>query len=778
MKIIYYEFKKLWNNRQFWMIIFLTFLIGLSAVNIYELRNDKPEVKYYKEHQQVTKYFDDNSEDKYNKLNSYLELLIIYENLEQEINYSQIIPDYDVTYSSQELESYENFTPIFLDNIPQEKEMILSYINNLTQLLSYDEYVEEVVEQSLALKGQPAYQQYLEWQKDALSIMGETYQRLESTQIEDTSYLAVERLEENPFIIYTKLVFLIFLALLIFNEDQSQLILSTPKGRGISLGAKLFVFIVVMNLVSISFSIMNFMIFMLRYGSVNLNLPLQNVLAFYESPFKINILTYFILKTFYNIFMYGSILIIFLSLKTIVRNSKITLFIFLTYLAISGTMYYLIPPFSSMSIFKYINTFASINFKELTQTFTYFPMFSILIFKYQALVALILITLSVGLLIIYKNNYISQERSLNIQVLPDAFKARVLSKTKLLYYEMIKVFVIRKGVIFLILLLLYNGFMIKDIFDYGLNEHEQAKQLIYLSLQDKSDSEIDKYFSDVLLEYNEQKETFEKLRFKADLTTEEIVFMTDYLNSTPHYRQVEAIYDQYIAVDYQLVYPSGYRILISEDTYQKEILNSIALMLFVFIVFGGIFNEDQKNNQEILYRATYRGNRQRRNAKLILVFISVSLLYIVLNASEYFAYNHFYPMTQNGHTLKAIVNLNQDSMAPLFKQYPQLLNLSIKTYLIVLYFLRYLSVLVLCAVSLLISKFINKRLLSLTVLIIIGFVPLFLYINNFDFILGVSLFDMISGNLFIKEVFSIAKVLVYLAIFTTSIILVTIKTKD
>lgn len=129
-------------------------------------------------------------------------------------------------------------------------------------------------------------------------------------------------------------------------------------------------------------------------------------------------------------------------------------------------------------------------------------------------------------------------------------------------------------------------------------------------------------------------------------------------------------------------------------------------------------------------------------------------------------------------TLRSIVNVNEVNIASFFKTYPELLNVKIKHYLLILYSIRYIGLFISTSFALLVSYITTNKSLSIILSFIIFLLPVFLYINGFTFILNVSVFDVIAGNLFIKEVYSIKKLIIYIFLSTLSMLYLVFKTKD
>lgn len=619
------------------------FIIGIFTVNIYELRSKDPKVVYFNEHIEIDQYFKDvDLENKYLQIQKYLNDLIRYEDIELQLENAKQFPFFEVTYSIDEINEFENYKSIFSDNIKEEIKILSTYSKYLNEILYYDSYIDNVIESSQNIIKQPSYKSYPTWQKEVFDVIPDTYAKLVDISLKDTSYLAVERLESNPIVNLMTLLFISIIVLFVFNENQEKLILTTVNGRYKTLISKIVVSIFFTLIVQNAFLILNFLIFQFKYGLVNLNLFIQNVSYFYESPFYLTIKEYYILKLLFNSIVTTSLLLLLLAIISITHNIKLSIITYMVYIGLSGMSYYLIPSLSKYSLIKYINSYATLHFGEMIKNYIYFPIFNIPIFYNQGALVAVFVTILTSLIVVFKYYLETNKVSLKRFSLSQKFNEKTFSKVSLIYFENIKLMIFNKGILFIMLLLLINFSMVKNVFDNGISEYEKNRQEIYHKLESKSTEELDLFFDEVLNEYSLHKADFNELKYKDSLDEHDIKFIQEYHNNNSYYRTIEKMHEDYYKSGKQLVYASGFQFLISEDTYNQELMYSTLLLMFVSLTTSTIFNEDKINDQERLYIVSEKGNKNRRNSKFITIFIVLTGLFVIFNLSIYLSYNHFF----------------------------------------------------------------------------------------------------------------------------------------
>lgn len=179
------------------------------------------------------------------------------------------------------------------------------------------------------------------------------------------------------------------------------------------------------------------------------------------------------------------------------------------------------------------------------------------------------------------------------------------------------------------------------------------------------------------------------------------------------------------------------------NTQERDIQMSILLIASLVFAIHGIYTFDQQNEEYMLYVTTKNGRKSRKRAKFIVVLMISLFMYLFYNLGDLYVFNNLYPMFQWEVPLQAVApgDWNIASALPM--------ELTCKQYAILLYTIRFTGVMLCGCMISLISRKSENLLVSCFLSLFILLFPMILYYNGAYFILYVTVFDLVQGNLFL-----------------------------
>lgn len=326
----------------------------------------------------------------------------------------------------------------------------------------------------------------------------------------------------------------------------------------------------------------------------------------------------------------------------------------------------------------------------------------------------------------------------------------IVQHTNLLVHEVQKIINNNKFFIVCVLLCVYQGYYVYTIASQRQDSIIEEKVIeLYKEyggvLNPVKKNNIEKQYK----MFEEQEAELTKLAAEKE---KGIVSEADYQSllrkSLDQIKDKTAFYTFY--KDYQdgrevLVYKKGYQAIFAMNTQERDIQMSILLIASLVFAIHGIYTFDQQKKEYILYETTKKGRRSICKAKFLVVLMVSIFLFLFYNLSDAFAFNRLYPMFQWDAPLHAVVPDDWSIATSL----P--MDLSCMQYACLLYVIRCSGVVLSGYIITLISKKSENLLVSCFLSLFILLFPMILYYNGADFILYVTVFDLVQGNLFLYQ---------------------------
>ena len=213
---------------------------------------------------------------------------------------------------------------------------------------------------------------------------------------------------------------------------------------------------------------------------------------------------------------------------------------------------------------------------------------------------------------------------------------------------------------------------------------------------------------------------------------------------------------------------SGYNKLTSQYNYKYDTIFTFLIITTIIIVVSNFFSIDHRSKEAVVYDISYKGFKSRSKNKLIDSIILAGSLLAFTTLIYYLTIKFKYGLNYNQILLRNIIDLDVNSIG--FKNNPSLLELSINQYLLLIFLTRLIGVLFVALSSLFIGYKIKDRSIILLVLSFIFLLPSALVMLGFNFFSNLSVFDLISGNLFYRSNGYLAKLFI---VFILVLVLIT-----
>ncbi|MEG0366284.1 MAG: hypothetical protein RR585_05585, partial [Coprobacillus sp.] len=365
---------------------------------------------------------------------------------------------------------------------------------------------------------------------------------------------------------------------------------------------------------------------------------------------------------------------------------------------------------------------------------------------------------------------------------PMSYKAITLYLEKhasLWYCEIYKLFKFNKTWVFIIILISIQGirlFQQSHILEKSLDPYTNS---IYQTYGGKLTADkinyFEKTYTDFINKENQFKQIVKKYQNQELSEKNYRTSIDNYIQILSNKNKFEVIYNQYKSSKESGYFNNytGYKILFADQGYQQEYENVIIIILFITIVLGGIYTNDQSYNDFILIENTYYGRKKRNLIKISLAFLLTISFTIYIYGSQLILWSQYYPIELLPIHLSQVIELPASFLTSSF-----LTNISIKNAIILLFGIRLLGVIIATSLVIFISRISHSKTVSVILSSALLIVPLFAYIYNLFDVHIISIFDLISGNIYMREMLSSYKLLLGVGVCISLLLFIFLKARD
>ena len=626
VKLIYFEFKKLFKNSFIWSMLLLFITLNLISVH----------------YQQYQKY-------------------------EDPIYYSQM---YETKLNEfKNIDNFYNAIEIELESVQDETlNLILNKIYDERKSIdSYSDKIESIIIQSESMSGISIFND----NKGSLSNIIKTaddYKKIQNVGLSFNNHLGLQSFLD---IDYTELFILILLimslAVLIVNENNNgmnTLIKTTIFGEKETLIAKIVVIFIITILFNLLFYGVNLIYVNSVIGLKNLNDSIQSSKLFVDFTLPFNGFQMILLMIGYRIITIFSLVSVIFLLLNILKNSILVSGISLCFVALEAVLYNVVSLQSNLSIFRFLNVFSIFSID-----FSLYKYNNLILFNHAfsmkeivPILSLFVIVLSIMLSLIIKpvqidntNNILEKLRS----------KIKVTNHCNLFVHELYKSMIHNKGIIVLIVLLGYFGISIDS---YTRSSVDTPYQLVIQEykgeLTNEKYNEIKKLKDEIgkaqievnNLEYQlNMGEIDSETYHKRYNELREILILTTGVNQLEE--QLLLANGDYLGIVDVYGYERLFDVGINNSRLNGVMINFIVLLLCLILCISPIVTTDKNKEIDRLYVTNYASEKKIKWSKQTVTILYAFFINLIFNVWKYLSVSKYYILDGGQFSIGSVPSL-------------------------------------------------------------------------------------------------------------------------
>lgn len=536
------------------------------------------------------------------------------------------------------------------------------------------------------------------------------------------------------------LVFVIS-SIIIFEEKENNLLLlikSTKNGRLKTIISKICVMLLCIVIITLILFSINYIVYGVCVGYGNLNVSIQSVIDFEYSTLQTTVLQYLIIFILIKIITYFIIGLILLLVSLFAKTNSVIYIIFTLLFSLSYLLYTKVGIGTSLEVFKYLNIVNLIEVNEIFKTY-----FNIKIFNGMQnimnlslfLILILLVSTIVGVIYTFCNKRDVQVRkSYVFNKIKNLISLKsFLPLSNIFLNEVYKLLIQNRVLIIVIAFTIFQIYSLNnniETISFKENIYKNYMEILSGRLTEEKEQFIQKEsnkferaenaISNIKeLEYNGKISKIEAINisrpYEEILSTKEVFNKVlekyDYIKNNP---KAEFVYD------------TGYNEILRIN--QKAFFNSDILIIAMGIIcFTSIFVMEYRTGMIKILNTTPNGNKVTSRAKIKAVIATTIIIFLVTMAYEIIQIKQIYGFSNLTSPINSLAY---------FSFLPH--EISIITYLIVMYIYKLVAYICIVLVILWISLKIKNTTYSILITTSILLIPMILKL------LGIEIFSAIN----------------------------------
>lgn len=605
--------------------------------------------------------------------------------------------------------------------------------DSLSEISIFSDIGEETYEQKSIRKTAAQYQKL----SDVVILPGQSKGVLSSTDAASTDCILL-------------VLLLIFSVMLIFDEKNKglfPLICSMPKGRKETALSKIVMLIYTSGCFTFLFWGSNLLYYFVSIGLGDCSRGIQSLAPFIGCPYSVSIAGYlfvfFLTKWFSYLIFSISVLLISIFFSRISTIGLVTTVVF----GIEACLYAKIEPLSPYRLFRIFNVFNLLSTNNFYSTYSTVNIFGGAISAIlMTWIILLLVTLLFSFLIILvfseKKNSINGI-SLFQQIQKKFSRIHITPAVSVWKQEAYKLFVINKGIIFLLVFVVLvfpkitqeNIYLSSDELYYKTYMEHLSGKLTeekegYLNKEKQRLTEAQIEISRIEALYKEKKIT-EIQRVQYEQPYQSAILAENAFSRVMQYYNNVKQHD-----DRAFLYDSGYIAL-----FEGNGAVYLAILIFCSLCFSNLFSMELQNKVNLLIRTLPKGRENTVRCKAVLSLIVAAFITCIAFGMELFSAYEAYGLNQWDAPISSI---------PIFSSLPDWLP--IWGYIVMQFCFELFSVLSSTLIILAISVKHRNGLISMLLSVFLLVVPIVLYFMGMQVMQYVSFLPLIlSGSMLMTK---------------------------
>lgn len=737
MRITRFELLKIITNKLFIVAFLILWVLNLLFLNYQNYSESKNEIPYeaYKTLEIDLKSKSMAEKGKYidNLYERAKAINIIYNIQSNAKSENQAIREYADSLREENKELYNKYyeesknpTWKYTGNGDTEWSFLESIKNDYNKVSNYQGTINDILEEAETQQNVSIFKTNDEVSLKSITKTADTYKDMKGIKTNYEIGEGIKKISNTTLTDFFVLILIFIISTILITEEKDKnlftIIKSTKNGNGKTIMAKIMTLFIGVLLICLLFYGTNYIYYLSTLGCGNIFANIQSVPLLMLSTLKINILEYlFILFGAKVIFVFLlSMIMFYLSIKF--NNTVENIFVFFIIILVNFIIYQSIDPTSSINIIKSFNLISLLNTNEIFRIYDNLKFYNILVSKTSTLLVLEVITIILFIIL----SFIKYLKSMNITIKENVIlekikKFKILKNIRfnsIFSFETYKLLFVNKGFFIIILFAVFTIFNFRNQ-NYNMSYNEMFYKNYMDILSGDLTPEKETLIKNTLEEYdkaevqlaliNERIENGEITNIEGKMLSQPY---EDILATREIFNRIEEKYD-YIKENSKasFVYDTGYNKLFRVNTDTNE--NDIYLIVITIIILTNLFIMEYRTGFIQILNATKKGRKKTAKNKIITSLLTCTFIYIISIIPEILGTLKMYGLE---NLSDSIISLG------VFHSLPA--SISILSYLIMFYIVRYVSYILLILIILYISLKLKNMVFAFITSIFVLLIPI------------------------------------------------------
>lgn len=576
---------------------------------------------------------------------------------------------YDETESDSGVIEYDS-------SLEYKIEVLEEQISSLEHILSYEEYLQGIIDNSNNLTAISIFQNTDSFASLNLEKTKNDYEKLQGTEVRYGNYSAVSAVMNYDIVHYIIFLF-IFIVVWYFFEDEKKglksIFYATKNGRfGMALHR-----IGVLGVSSVIYTFLSYTLLFLcsftLYGGIeDINNSIQSMEEFKDCLFNVTVLQYIFIYVLIHVVITFAMSLFVWMILLIFRNKLLSLGLLIIIVGGEAVLNFALINQSAVVFLKYENLYYFINPSEILNSYRNYMLFGHIVNCFRlfmiTVVVVFIICAVICTAISVKRKPSADKTKPEIMLMKavkriNAFYQYIIAKLSITGTEIYKVLIVRKGIVFIVIWLymimsavdttsvyyMGNSVLMKEIYDgysgpvdEGLQDYVDENKALLEQLDEEYEQEFEKYEAGLCnheeLEKIENKlTTYESLRACLDTVEKKLA----YINNLKEEKDIDAWF----------LYDKGYKIMWTGDGlytgagYTSQETNALFAVILLILLLSTVFSYDRSCGMQNMLHATSGGREKLFHKKIKMSVIFCFVICLVTYGIELYEVNKIYPLT-------------------------------------------------------------------------------------------------------------------------------------
>lgn len=753
ISLIRMEFYKLWHKRKFIVLMVIMFCMNIGIFAYLEQNQSIPLSAYQSMQKKLSTLPNDK---RYEYISNYDQQIQAFQIL-SEIQTAKTQNNKDLVASLQsqypDIEknygnAFQQENTYFTDSLEQESIFMQTIRKEMDTLWHYKEQLDEIKQKAVTISSTSIFSQKDSFSTRNIIKTSHDFEKMSDSKITYQLEKGIQDATHAPITDLLILINMMVIASSMILEEKSRHLFSIVKTTKHGYIETIVSKCIVMSLSVLCFSCLlylsNLMYMHIFCGLGNLDASFISMASYSQSTLTITIKQFLILflTTKWLVASLIGLLMLYIAILSSHRISCFT--IILIFLGIEGVCYQYIPVNTSWQLLKYLNIFSFLETDTLFQIYRNLNIFEYPVsLQMLSLICMMMTWVFTFLLCIVA--YV-KKRKLTLSTNDHlCFMRKQTFALSLWKQESYKLLWIQKGIIFLLLFLILQGYMYTHHQIYISQSQRQWKaymEKLSGSPDQQKDSFIEKqeaYYLQLHDQMDQIQKQFDEHKISKQEMQEMMDPITQQLYGEETFTNIKEQY-QYVKEDKkrQMLVPFGYEYLFFQD--HANTLPAVLALAFIIFMFSNFqCYEYQQHHDQIIY-TTNKGRYQLLHIKLYISFICGFLFTLLAFAFDLYQVDEVYGLS-NIHA--SITSLQYFSYLPS--------QISILQFMMITWCLKLIAIESAICIIFGLSVKLKQSVYVIFFFTLFIIFPLLLYLIGFHFLDGFSLISLFHSAYFIKE---------------------------